>query len=159
MKTAQFLLFTVALVGLGIVGWRYYERSQHPTPGQRVDDLADKGRATATSAKDAVANKAEDLKLTPAEIKDELAKTGRVVRSKARSVGEIIDDARIITVIKGKYVVDSDLSVFAISVECREGDVRLTGSVTSEAHIGRAVTLALQTHGVRNVVSQLVVRN
>jgi hypothetical protein len=164
MKTAIFLFLIAALAG--VVGWRYYERSQHPTLGQRVDDLADKGREAATGAKEAatgakeaVAGKAEDWKLTSADIKEELAKTGQVVRSKARTVGEIFDDARIIAVIKGKYVMESSLSTFAISVECRAGDVLLTGSVTSEEHIGRAVTLARQTRGVRNVVSQLVVRN
>ena len=157
MKTAFFCLLIGAIAG--VVGWRYYERTQHPTLSQRAGDLADKTREVATDAKDAVANKAEDLKLTPEEIKAELAKTGRVVRSKARSVGEIIDDARIITVIKGKYVVDSDLSVFAISIECHDGNVNLTGSVTSAEHVVRAVTLAMHTYGVHNVVSQLEVKN
>jgi len=157
MKTAFIFLVIGAIAGA--VGWRYYERSQHPTLQQRADDVADKTRNAATDAKDAVASKAEDWHLTPDSIQDELAKTGRVVRSKAKVMGERIDDARIIAVIKGKYVVAKDLSALAISVDCRDGDVRLTGSVTSTENIARAVTLALQTGGVHNVVSQLVVRN
>jgi len=157
MKTAIFFLLIGIVVGA--LGWRYYQRTQHPTAGQRMEDLADKTRQAASDTKDAVAGKAEDLKLSPENIKQELAQSGRVVRSKARVVGDRIDDARIIAVIKAKYVVDSNLSALAISVECRDGAVKLTGSATSPENIGRAITLALETHGVHNVVSQLVVRN
>ena len=157
MKTAIIFLLIGAIAGA--VGWRYYERSQNPTLQQRAENMADKTRAAATDAKEAVAGKAEDWHLTPDSIKDELAKTGRVVRSKAKGIGERMDDARIIAVIKGKYVVANDLSALAISVDCSGGEVRLTGSVTSTENIARAVTLALQTGGVHNVVSQLVVRN
>ena len=156
MKTA--LIFLLIGAVLGAVGWQYYQRSQHPTAGQRIEKIADKSRDTAKDTKDTVVEKAEDWKLTPENIKEELAKTGRVVRAKARSVSESIDDARIIAVIKGKYVVEKDLSSLAIKVECRNGDVQLSGSVTAEEHIARAVTLALQTNGVHNVNSQLVVK-
>ncbi len=157
MKKLFFVLIFGALCGA--IVWHFYRQEESPTVGQRVDSAVDKTREAAAEAKDTVAAKAEDWKLTPENIKAELAKTGRVVRSKAKAVGERMDDARIIAVIKGKYVVDSDLSALAISVDCRDGDVKLTGSVSSEQHIGRAVTLALQTHGVRNVVSLLVVKN
>lgn len=157
MKNAFIFLLIGAIAGA--VGWRYYERSQHPTFEQKVENVADKTHAAAVDAKDVVVTKAEDWKLTPENIKAEIAKTGRVVRSKAKVVGERIDDARIVAVIKGKYVVDSDLSVLAISVDCRDGEVKLTGSATSADHIARAVTVALQTSGVHHVVSQLEVRN
>lgn len=157
MKTAILLLLigTVA----GAVGWHYYQRAQNPAIGERVVNLADKTGEAANDAKAAVAGKAEDWKLTPENIREELAKTGRVVRSKARIVGDRIDDARIMAVIKGKYLVDENLSALAITVECRDGAVKLTGSATSPENIGRAITLALETGGVHNVVSQLVVRN
>jgi len=157
MKKGLVILLFGALIGA--IVWHYYQRMENPTVAQRVDAAVDQGREAATDAKDAVAAKAEDWKLTPESIKEELAKTGRVVRSKARVVGDRMDDARIVAFIKGKYVVDSDLSALAISVDCRDGEVKLTGSTTSEALIGRAVTLALQTHGVRNVISLLVVKN
>lgn len=156
MKTIFVLLIGVAL---GIVGWRYYQRTQNPTLGQQVEQLADKAREAAGDARDVVTDKVDDWNLTSENIKDELAKTGRVVRSKTRVVGDRIDDARIITVLKGKYVVEKDLSSFAISVDCRDGAVTLTGSVASAELIGRAVTLALQTGGVHDVVSHLVVKN
>ena len=156
MKTLIVLLLGAAL---GIVGWRYYERTQNPTLAQRVEDVTDKTRDAAGKAKDAVAGKAEGANLTAENIKEELAKTGQVVRSKARIVGERIDDARIVAVINGKYVVEKNLSTLAINVDCRDGQVRLTGSVDSPELIGRAVTLAIETSGVHHVVSQLVVKN
>ena len=156
MKAIFFLLIGAVL---GIIGWRYYQRSQNPTLGQRVEHLADKTKEAAGDAKDAIAGKAEDWNLTPDSIREELARTGRVVRSKARDMGDRMDDARIVAVIKGKFVVEKDLSAFAINVDCRDGAVHLSGSVTSTEQIGRAVTLALQTAGVQDVVSQLVVKS
>jgi hypothetical protein len=160
MKTAIFLFLIAALAG--VVGWRYYERSQHPTLGQRVDDLADKGREAATGAKEAatgakeaVAGKAEDWKLTSADIKEELAKTGQVVRSKTAVIGDRIGDARIVAVVKAKFVLDRELSALDINVDCRDGDVSLRGTVATHELIGKAVVLALDTDGVRNVASKL----
>lgn len=157
MKTALFFLVIGAI--LGAVGWRYYQRTQNPTIGQRVEHLADKAREAASDTREAVAGKAEDWKLAPENIRDELAKTGRVVRSKARVVGDRIDDARIIAVIEGKFLVNDNLSALAITVDCRDGAVKLTGSATSAENIGRAITLALETNGVHHVISQLVIRN
>lgn len=157
MKRGILLLFFVALIG--VIAWHYYQPLEKPTLEQRADAMADQARDAAAGAKGAVTGKAEDWKLTSENIKEELERTGRVVRSKARIVGEHIDDARIIAVIKGKYVMDKNLSALAISVACRDGHVTLTGSATSEELIGRAVDLALQTSGVQNVESQLVVKN
>jgi osmotically-inducible protein OsmY len=157
MKAAVFFLLIGAI--LGAIGWRYYQRAQHPTLTQQAENLAGQARVAAGDTKQAVVAKAEDWKLTPDNIRGELAQSGRVVRSKARDMGDSIADARIVAVIKGKFVVDNNLSVLAISVACTDGSVTLTGSATSPENIGRAVTLALETHGVHHVVSQLVVRS
>ena len=157
MKTA-FIFFVLGAIA-GIAGWRYYQRTENPTLAQRADDLVDKARGAAADGKAAVANKAEDWKLSSDNIKDELAKTGQVVRSKARTAGDFIDDARIVAFIKGKYVMEKELSAFAITVDCKDGQVKLTGSVTSPDYIGRAVKLALETGGVHDVTSLLVVKN
>jgi len=157
MKTAFFFFLIGAIAGA--VGWNYYQRTQNPTLSQRAGDIADKTRRAAVETKDAVSSKAADWHLTPESIKEELASTGRIVRSKAKVAGERIDDALIVAVINGKYVVEKDLSVFAISVDCREGQVKLTGSVSSAEYIGRAITIALETKGVHNVVSHLTVKD
>ena len=57
--------------------------------------------------------------------------------------------------IKAKYVVERDLSVMAIRVDCRDGEVTLAGTVTNAENLGRAVALALDTDGVHNVVSKI----
>ncbi len=156
MKT----LFVILILGViaGAFGWQYHQRSQKPAIGDRVVALAERTKEAAIQTKDAVVTQAKEWNLTPETIKNELDKTGRVVRSRVVSVGERMDDVRIVTVIKGKLVVEKNLSVFDIGVECQDGAVKLTGAVDSPAEIGRAVTLALQTTGVHNVVSDLTVK-
>ena len=45
MKSALFFLLIGAI--LGAVGWRYYQRTQNPSPGQRVEHLTDQTRDAA----------------------------------------------------------------------------------------------------------------
>ena len=96
--------------------------------------------------------------LTSDDIKADLAKTGKVVRANAQVAGEKIDDARIAAVIKAKYLLDRDISAFDISVDVTDGKVVLSGRGPSEAIIGRAIELALDTNGVSNVSSNLALR-
>jgi hyperosmotically inducible protein len=72
--------------------------------------------------------------------------------------GETIDDARIDTVIKAKYILDRDVSAVDISVDVSDGRVVLSGRVGSPAIIGRAMELALDTDGVKSVSSDLTIR-
>lgn len=153
MKTL-FVLLVLGVIATAF-GWRYYQHNQKPTIGQRAAVLAERTREAAEEAKGVVSAKAREWNLTPDHIRDELAKTGKVVRSRAIVVGEKMDDTRIVAVIKGKYVVEKNLSSFDISVSCDDGTVKLTGWVNSPAQIGRAVELALQTNGVHHVVSDL----
>jgi osmotically-inducible protein OsmY len=96
------------------------------------------------------------------QIKDELARTGKIVRRKAHDIGEQVADAavdaRIVTAIKAKYTADSDLSVWKISVSSDQGHVTLSGTVSAEQNIGEAVALALETDGVHDVTSTLTVK-
>lgn len=156
MKT----LFVILILGViaGAFGWQYHQRSQKPAIAERAVALIERTKEAAVQTKDAVVAQAEEWKLTPQNVKDELGKTGRVIRSRAISIGERMDDARIVTVIKGKLVVEKNLSVFDIGVECQDGAVKLTGQVDSPAQIGQAITLALQTTGVHNVISDLAVK-
>ncbi|OAM88699.1 BON domain-containing protein [Termitidicoccus mucosus] len=129
--------------------------------GTAKPTVMEHARDTAAAARDAVAQKLVEWKLTPADIKEELAKTSRVVREKARSTGTAISagvsNARIIAVIKAKYTLDRDLDTAGISVDCDAGKVTLTGTLADAALVGRAITLALDTEGVNEVVSLLTV--
>jgi hyperosmotically inducible protein len=129
MKTLLLLLIGAVI---GIVGYRYYQRSQHPTMEQRAD-------AAVSATKD----KAGEFK--------------EVVVDQSKKVGGTMDDAWITSTIKGKYLLDKELSVFAISVSCTKGHVSLSGKVASAALATRAARLAHETSGVVGVNSELVV--
>ena len=128
-----------------------------------VSTAADKTRDAAVDTKNAIADKLRDWKLTPSDLKADMQKGGRVVRDKTQSAGEkvggAIDNARIVTVINGKFVADSDLSALKINVDADNGVVTLKGAVKSLDAAGKAIALALDTDGVHQVVSLLTVEN
>jgi hypothetical protein len=132
-----------------------------PTISDRAETAYDKTKDAAVDAKDAIGDKLVEWKLTPSDIQDDLAKSGRVVREKTvaagAKVGGVIDNARLVTVINGKYVSDKDLSALKINVDATDGVVTLKGTVASAELIGRAIALALNTDGVSLVVSQLTI--
>jgi hyperosmotically inducible periplasmic protein len=150
---------------LGAVGFWFVQKkaAEHPEAQQRYEDAAAQFRTNATAAaentSDALKAKLDTLDLHGDKIKDELARTGKVVRSKTQNLGEKISDAasdaRAVTEIKAKYAEDSTLSVWKISVSCDQGHVALSGTVSSPDDIGRAVALALDADGVRDVTSTL----
>jgi hyperosmotically inducible periplasmic protein len=122
---------------------------------QKVGDAA-------KTARDAVQDELRVLHLRSEDIKDELARTGQVVRRKAREAGRVIADAtadaRITAAIKTKLVASRDLSALNISVNTTAGVVTLAGPVSSPEHISKAMLLAMETEGVREVISTLQVR-
>jgi hyperosmotically inducible protein len=102
------------------------------------------------------------LELRPEQIKDDLARTGRVVRRKARETGQAIADAtadaRVTTAIKAKLVANRELSALSISVNTTGGIVTLSGTVPSPEAIGKAMLLAMDTDGVSEVICTLQVK-
>ncbi len=75
------------------------------------------------------------------------------------STGEYIDDFSITTKVKTKLLGDPNVSGFAISVETFRGRVILSGFVNSQAQIDRAVALAREVPGVKEVQSALVIKS
>ena len=69
----------------------------------------------------------------------------------AGSAGEVIDDSIITTKVKSSFVADSTVSALDISVETSQGVVNLTGIVDSEQQRQRAIQIAQETNGVRQV--------
>src|SRR5215468_7470958 len=106
MRTLLNLLLVVALL-VGVV-WLV----QHRTPA-RVEQEAKASVSTAVrDTKEAL--KDLDRKLDVGEIREELKKTGRVVRRKvlvaAHRVAEATEDARTTAAIKARYALDPELS-------------------------------------------------
>lgn len=131
MKTL--LIFLLGIV-VGALGWRYYERTYEPTVAQRAGNAAEQTREAAANVRDKTA-------------------------AGAREIGENLGDAGIVALIKGKYMVEKDLSSLAISVACDDGHVTLTGNVASAELIARATEIARKTAGVTGVTSRLEVKS
>jgi len=114
------------------------------------------------SARDALEGKLRVLDLRSEDIKDELARGGQVVRRKASEAGKAIADAtadaRTTAAIKARLVASRDLSALDISVNTTAGVVTLAGPVSSLDQVSKAMLLAMETEGVREVISTLQVR-
>lgn len=153
---------------LGAVGYWYVEKkaNEHPEAQQRYEDSAANVGSNAVdmahNAADAFRAKLDTLGLHDDQITNELARTGKIFRSKAQAVGTAVadaaSDARAVTEIKAKYAVDSTLSMWSISVACSQGHVTLSGTVSSPGDIGRAVAIAMDADGVQDVTSTLTVK-
>ena len=153
---------------LGAAAYWFIEKKarEHPEAEQRAEAAAAQAQSSAGEAgqhlTDALKAKLETLDLRSDQIKDELARSGKIVRRKAHDLGEQVADAavdaRIVTAIKAKYTANPDLSVWKISVSSDQGRVTLSGTVSAEENIGEAVALALETDGVHDVTSTLTVK-
>ncbi|MGA2221931.1 MAG: BON domain-containing protein [Verrucomicrobiia bacterium] len=129
---------------------------------QSVQHAQDVTAATLQRGADAIEAKLVAWHLTTTDIQEELAKTGKVVRRQMGDFGAAVADASadaaITAKIKAKFALDRDLSALSISVNTTAGHVTLAGTVPSHKLIGKAVMLALETDGVREVSSMLQVK-
>lgn len=156
MKIVFTLLIGVILGAAAV--WIYTTkegRSQARSTGEQIENAT-------KSARDTIQEKLKVLDLRSDDIKDELARTGQVVRRKAREAGQAVADAtadaRITAAIKGKLIANRDLSALSISVNTTGGIVTLSGTVSSPEDISKAMLVAMETDGVREVVSTLQVK-
>jgi osmotically-inducible protein OsmY len=153
--------FLALIVGIGVGGvavWFFTTHGNDP----HVQAATNQIQSAAKSARDTVQDKLRVLDLRTNDIKDEFAKTGRVIRRKAGEAEQAIvnatADARITAAIKTKLVGDHDLSVWSISVNTTQGIVTLSGFVPSMEAISKAMMLAMETDGVKEVISTLQVK-
>jgi hypothetical protein len=147
-----FLTLLIGIVVGGAIVWFAGTRKGKDaasTTGQKIQDAA-------KSAGDAVDDKIRAWKLRPEDIKDELARSGQVIRRSAEQAGKAIADgtadARTTAAIKAK------LLTMSISVNTTAGRVTLSGTVDSAQDIGKAIQVAMETDGVREVVSTLQIK-
>jgi hypothetical protein len=165
MKTSVIGILFGIIVGGGAL-WYFAVGRSTPTVQQAEDRAtaqAEKAmestRAATEQARQALAAKLEALDLRPEDIHKELVEQGKVLRRKARDMGEAVSDAALDTrataIIKTKLAADPDLSALSISVATTGGRVTLSGTVASPELIGKALALALETEGVREVISTI----
>jgi len=164
----RFLFVLILGIAIGAAAFYYYEQRPR-TASERMADFSSSARETAQRAADKMRVAAADFSgnfsgklrewhLTSDDIRADLAKTGEVVRENAARAKVKVADARIVAIIKAKYVLEKDLPASTITVDSSEGDVTLTGTVGSEALVGKAVALALDTDGVQHVKAKLKVK-
>jgi osmotically-inducible protein OsmY len=156
MKTVLVLLFGLALGGAGM--WFYLTHRDDPALQRLGEHVGHAGDDVREAAQDRL----QRLQLRSGDLQDELARTGQIVRRAAQDAGRAMADAtadaRITAAIKARYIADSRLSALRISVNCTEGRVTLAGTVASMEDIGHAMLLAMETEGVREVVSTLQIK-
>jgi len=112
-------------------------------------------RDRAPAFPDGLDEKLREWRLSPDDIRQDLAHTGEVVRTQAHVVSGKMTDARIVAVVKAKYILDRDLTAIDIHVTAVDGHVTLAGKVGSPELVGRAMALALDTDGVASVDAKL----
>lgn len=83
---------------------------------------------------------------------------GYQVGKDERTASVVASDSAITSKIKAKYLADSTVSVFNISVRTYEGRVTLSGTVGSFVARDQALHLAKSTTGVITVTNQIVVK-
>ena len=72
-----------------------------------------------------------------------------------QTTGEYLDDSIITTKVKEAILEDPITKVLDINVTTYNGDVQLSGFVSSEAEAGRAVQLAHGVKGVKSVTNNM----
>jgi len=148
------------IVALGFAGWWYFSGQKGR---EQVRQVGESVSRSASQAANAARDKLHDLNFNTEDLKEELARTGRVVREKAEKLGgkmaDATADARVTGASKAKLVADSSLSALSISVSTTDGVVTLSGTVPNHDDIKRAMDLALATDGCDKVISTLQVKS
>jgi len=150
---------------LGAVGYWYVQKkgNEHPEAQARYEQSATQLGTSASQAagnfSDALRAKLDTLDLRSDQINDELTRKGKIFRRNAQDIGDQAvnadTDARAIAAIKAKFAADATLSDLNLSAGCTQGHATLSGTVASPDDIGRAVAIALDTDGVRDVTSTI----
>ncbi len=155
----RFLALLALLGGLGWCAWWYYSDHSHQ---EQVRALGENAAHSATEARETVRDTLHDLHLNTTDIKEELARTGQIVREKSRElrtrVADATADAKVTTAIKARLVADPSLSALSISVSTTDGVVTLSGRVNSEEEIKKVMDLALATDGCQKAISTLQIK-
>lgn len=94
------------------------------------------------------------LGLAACERADNRATAPGAVEQSASRAGQAVDDTAITAKVKTELMAEKDVNGTAISVDTKNGQVTLTGTVPPP-QIARAEQIARKVDGVREVVNQL----
>lgn len=74
------------------------------------------------------------------------------------SVGTSLDDSVITTKVKSAFLADDNVKGLDIGVDTRKGEVYLSGLIDDKTQLERAVQIASNIEGVKNVVNKMSVK-
>lgn len=118
-----------------------------------VATAAQKAEAARLAKVDGISKVQNDITVDP----DEDRSLGERMKSGMSKTGEKISDAWITTKVNWFFVGEDSLKGSRINVDTKDNVVTLKGTVTNQAGKARAVALAKQTEGVKDVVDQLTI--
>jgi hyperosmotically inducible periplasmic protein len=99
----------------------------------------------------------EDLERARQKGSEAAKGVGQELKEAGKAIGEIVDDGALGAKIKSKMALDDLVKAIDINVDVKDGVVTLTGKVGSVKEKERALQLARETTGVKNVVDKLTV--
>ena len=137
----RLLLILIVVAGLAAFFYGYRWGYGH-TPAQTRDQVGTIGR---------------DEPIDPSKARDAGAAIGERAAAAANAANEAIEDGQLTAKIKSKMALDDLVQARTIDVDTQNGNVTLSGRVRTRAERERALLLARETAGVRNVVDRLVV--
>lgn len=80
------------------------------------------------------------------------------LKSGDTSVGVKIDDGVITAKVKAALISDPIIESADISVVTRDGEVQLSGFVENQAQIDRAIEVAQEVEGVKNILDEMSIK-
>jgi len=128
------LLIVLVAVGGFFLGWW---GAGAPLPGR--DGVATTGQTGAERAKRA----GQDISQKTAEA--------------AKTAQEALSDGALTAKIKAKMALDDTVKALDLNIDTADGVVTVTGKVRSSAERERALALARETNGVRQVVDRITI--
>ena len=136
-------------------GWYFaFGRQRHD-----VRHAQDVTASKVQQAADSIEAKMKSWHLNTDEIKAELDKTGKVVRRNVRewsgNAADAASDARITATVKAKLIADKETGGWSINVSTTDGLVTLSGTVATHQQVARAIAVAMDVSGVRQVSSTI----
>ncbi|EJD6506171.1 MULTISPECIES: BON domain-containing protein [Providencia] len=78
--------------------------------------------------------------------------------SKSEGTGGYIDDTVITTKVKSALLAEKNLKSTQISVETFKGQVQLSGFVSSQADVNKAIETTRKVAGVQSVINSMKIR-
>ena len=92
---------------------------------------------------------------TTGDIREETNEAAREAREEGREAGAVMTDAAVTSAVKTGFLADTAVAGLKIDVDTKAGVVMLNGTVATKAEADRAVSLARETNGVKDVVNNL----